>query len=51
MLSALSSWTWVGMIAAWVVAPNGSAKDSIGGAMVGLLIIWLMAKLFRKEHA
>jgi len=42
MLRALSLWTWTGMIAAWVAAPSGGTKDSIGGAIVVLLIIWLL---------
>ncbi len=40
--AASSSWTWLGMIVAWAVTPDGSTKDSIGGAIVALLVIWLL---------
>ena len=39
---ASSSWTWLGMAVAWAVTPDGSSKDSIGGAIVGLMILWVI---------
>jgi hypothetical protein len=40
--TAASSWTWLGMIVAFAVTPDGSTKDSIGGAIVALMILWLV---------
>jgi hypothetical protein len=39
---ASSSWTWLGMAVAYAVTPDGSSKDSIGGAILVLLGLWLI---------
>jgi hypothetical protein len=37
---AASSWTWLGMMIAWIVLPDSSTRDFVGGAILGLLILW-----------
>jgi len=37
---AASSWTWLGMAIAWIVLPDGSTRDFVGGAILWLLILW-----------
>jgi multisubunit Na+/H+ antiporter MnhE subunit len=37
---ASSAWGWLGMAIAWIVLPDGSTRDFVGGAIVGLLILW-----------
>lgn len=47
IVSAASSlWTWFGMGLAWAATPDGATKDSIGGAIVVLLVIWLFIRPF-----
>ena len=37
---AASSWTWLGMMIAWVVLPDGSTRDFVGVCILGLLGLW-----------
>jgi hypothetical protein len=36
-----SSWTWLGMMIAWVVLPDGSTRDFIGISILVLLGLWV----------
>ena len=35
-----SSWTWLGMLIAWIVLPDGSTRDFVGGCILALLLLW-----------
>lgn len=35
-----SSWTWLGMMIAWIVLPDGSTRDFVGISILVLLGLW-----------
>ena len=35
-----SSWTWLGMLIAWIVLPDGSTRDFVGVCILVLLGLW-----------
>jgi hypothetical protein len=35
-----SSWTWLGMMIAWIVLPDGSTRDFVGVCILVLLGLW-----------
>jgi hypothetical protein len=35
-----SSWTWLGMMIAWTVLPDGSTRDFVGISILVLLALW-----------
>jgi len=35
-----SSWTWLGMMIAWIVLPDGSTRDFVGISILALLGLW-----------
>jgi hypothetical protein len=35
-----SSWTWLGMMIAWIVLPDGSTRDFVGISILVLLALW-----------
>jgi len=35
-----SSWTWLGMMIAWIVLPDGSTRDFVGICILVLLGLW-----------
>lgn len=37
---AASSWTWLGMMIAWIVLPDGSTRDFVGMSILALLVLW-----------
>jgi hypothetical protein len=36
-----SSWTWLGMMIAWIVLPDGSTRDFVGVSILALLVLWV----------
>jgi hypothetical protein len=36
-----SSWTWLGMMVAWIVLPDGSTRDFVGVSILALLVLWV----------
>lgn len=37
---AASSWTWLGMLIAWIVLPDGQTRDFVGLCIIALLALW-----------
>jgi hypothetical protein len=35
-----SSWTWLGMMIAWIVLPDGSTRNFVGICILVLLGLW-----------
>ncbi len=37
---AASSWTWLGMLIAWIVLPESGTRDFVGLCIIALLALW-----------